>query len=303
MDLITSVVFVIVGLAGVSLLAVIALVVRRLTGRSWLGAATALLAATAAVGGVVGTFAARARTVEGRVLVKEDQIFIDDAGFAPSIVHQLHVTVEVDEPAGDGSPGGRRQALNLRVSEPVFDSLREGQTLEARYLALGPIKLLRLPAQGWWDELRIVAAFAYAPEDSAQRRETQAVVEKLRTMREALVLRLLSGVDSQFDTERVTLRQPYEELQLRFVTEDGRSIVAIDRIDAGSAGPLAVGQSVEVSYAPDAPRQAKLTRGARDHLWANRIDHYGGRLAGFGLSLALVIALLWWLRLRIVRKR
>jgi hypothetical protein len=100
----------------------------------------------------------------------------------------------------------------------------------------------------------------------------EAQIVSVRTVRDADVW--MWGSTSANRVAHFPLAQPYEEVQLRFVAPGGAQILALDRIDAGSAGTLALGSGVAVSYPSDRPRTARLLNGKRSYAWRNARSYW-----------------------------
>jgi hypothetical protein len=96
--------------------------------------------------------------------------------------------------------------------------------------------------------------------------------------------------------------QPYDIVQLSYVPEGaGGQVIAVDAIDAPSGDilNLAPGASIEIAYAPDAPRSAQILGTTHTHYWRNALGFV--MLTG---ALALLLALgLWWIIQRTGRTR
>ena len=261
--------------------------------------------------------------VSGLIAAKNESLHIAEWGLAPGISHEL--TLEIALGAGGGAlrpwrmqpplqgrdrlvRPARKAAvpppgdLEIDVDEKLFDEVRQGQRIGMRLVRVGPLEFARLDAEPWWN-LAPGAFERLLPTGSSAGplRTAAADVLAVRTVREADAYSFFapSGDGSDPATRHVVLAQPYDEIRFRFLTPGGAEILAIDRVDAGSAGRLEPSASVTVAYPATRPRLAQLTRGTRTFSRRNAIEYWPPEIAGVSLVLAAIaITLAVWIRRR-----
>jgi hypothetical protein len=102
---------------------------------------------------------------------------------------------------------------------------------------------------------------------------------------------------SAIGTAARRLRMPYEVVELRFLPAGAPdSVLAVDAVDADSAGTRTWGSVVRVRYNPRAPREAWLVEGTRTFRARNRWHHLFLVLFIVGASTGAGLA--WRLRRR-----
>jgi hypothetical protein len=127
-----------------------------------------------------------------------------------------------------------------------------------------------------------------------------ALRERSRSL--SYVRPLLSIPTTTNTPEHVTLPQPYEELRPHLTTAEGAEVIALDRIDAGSAGALQRGASITGTYWSDRPRDARVV-GARRSYAVRNAGIYGIGQASVVAVLATLVAGALYVSARQVRRR
>jgi hypothetical protein len=286
---------------------------------SWMIAIGGLvvLSATAATGSIWA-----ARPVTGMVIGKSENLEIASRGLNPGITRRLVLIVVEDRAIDPGQRSPRRAAattgnprlaalmqsgdsLQCEVDERLFDSVREGDRIPLHVATWGPLSFARPDAEPWWNwapgrlERLLPRWWGAGPSVT-----TEAQIDSARTVRDADVFAW--GATSANRLVHFPLAQPYDEVRLRFVTSRGAQILALDRIDAGSAGVLAPRSGMAISYPLDRPRTARLSNGSRSYAWRNVRSYWGDMalVAAVGiLLLALAEAARRWVGRRLEARR
>jgi hypothetical protein len=267
---------------------VVLVLARLLAGRSrW-----TVLAGLAAAGTALSLGAwALSRPAVGTVTGKTEYFELAMRGVEPRATRHLLLTVA-------GSDLG---SMRFNVERRVYDAFRVGQPASLRYVRLGPLRFGRLDAEPWWNLLPGRFEERLPPPQPSALLSARATVDSARTVRDAYVLTWASLFSQSVDVAHITLEQPYDEVQFRFSTPDGADIVALDRVDSGSAGVLAAGATVRVSYPSTDPHRAHLELGTRNHISRNARRYWTAQvLLAAGLALFVACAIL--VR-RLVRRR
>lgn len=115
-------------------------------------------------------------------------------------------------------------------------------------------------------------------------------------IRAVTTINRFGGGDSNTgDALLLPLPQGLERIELSFVPDNWNDpVIAVDEVDEGSAGPLGVGMTVPISYAPDHPRDARLETGTRSHRWQNPLVIQTTVLGIVVLALATPLAWRWY---------
>jgi hypothetical protein len=296
-NLITSVALLVLLPLGLSLFFGVGLLAAKLSGRRFMGMLTSLGLLVGLLVLADALFEALSVASTAQVVSKDETLTLGRTGLAPSVSRRLRLLV-ASGPALALAHHRRPVAdLEFEVSETVYDAMKTGDTVQMHEVRVGPFQYARLANEPWWDWLRMVAEFVDIGPDRDRLLSSSANVTSRRTVTENYTLSLTNARA----TELVVLKQPYDEVQFRFTTEDGRDIVALDRVDAGSAGSLLIGESVLVRYAPLAPREGRLQQGQRRYLWVNRLAHWRDGLLVFVGALFSAVTL-WRVRAWIVRR-
>jgi hypothetical protein len=229
---------------------------------------------------VVFGFQCCSRPIVGVVTGKSEILDISTRGLAPRVTHRL-VLIAAVSPTIASAPPQYADSLQFDVDESLYDSVREGERIALHRLRLGPLSYARLNAAAWWNfapgrlEGWLPQLHAGAPVLARAR------ILSVRTVLDAYVYSWVSLVDQ--GTVHTALSEPYEEIRVRWSTAQGAQIVALDRIDAGSAGALAPGMWVSVTYPQDRPRTARLVAGQRTFVWRNARNYWGGEAIAAGI--------------------
>jgi hypothetical protein len=249
-----------------------------------------------ALGGVAALAVAAAwaiaasHPVPGLIIGKSETLQTAPRGLDPGVTRRL-VLIVVEDPAFESNPQREHPAqrarnnlqmtglmrspneLQCEVDERLFDTVREGDHIPLHIVKWGPLSFA-WPATGpWWNEVAARLERLLPSGWSVDQTVTaEAQIVSVRTVRDADVW--MWGSTSANRVAHFPLAQPYEEVQLRFVAPGGAQILALDRIDAGSAGTLALGSGVAVSYPSDRPRTARLLNGKRSYAWRNARSYW-----------------------------
>jgi len=206
-------------------------------------------------------------------------------GLAPRVTHHLALTVVTRSAPTD--------AYRIGVDPLRYDGVHRGDNVALRELRWGPFRWATLDAMPFWnvapdqweDLHSLMAARGPSTAGTAQ-------IQSVRTVRSADVFSWLAAISGDsMATAHVTLAAPYDELTLR-LTIAGAEVLALDRIDAGSAGVLAPGSTVAVVYPGDRPRSAQLAGGTRRFATLNRHAGRLGEAIVIGLGLLLLAGFL-----------
>lgn len=239
---------------------------------------------------------------------KSEVLEISSEGLTPSVGHRLILTVASAEAMAELPVPARRNPLlallrrrgdlEFDVDEGLYDSVKEGDTLPLHRIHLGPLLLARPDTEEWWDiapgRLERLVPWLHAAGAPAC---VNGHVAAVRTVRDAYEISLVSSSDQ--GGAYTVLKQPYDEVRFRFTTAQGAEILALDRVDAGSAGPLNPGDTRQVCYSTGRPRLARLTVGTRAFEWRNAWDYWRTEILAFVAALtAMGIALGIWGRLK-----
>jgi hypothetical protein len=172
----------------------------------------------------------------------------------------------------------RSTPITLRCDINTFDTLREGQMVEARVLHSGQtFNVASLKKRSIFSFIR--ERFPRSPKGPW--REATAVVSDLTLVTEYSIAE-----------EIVQLHWPFNTVQLSFTPEGGdRPVVAVDVVEATSAPDLMKGQTVRILWPEDDPRSAKIIGARPGAPWANWF--YGiGKTSGVGLFLLVFFVII-----------
>ena len=180
-----------------------------------------------------------------------DKVEMIDLGKNGSWSRNLMIRGEYSPPGESGS-----LPITLRCDARTFDSLREGQTVEARVLRSGQIlNIASLKDRSVFSH--ITERFPRAP--SGPWREATAVVSDLTHVTEYLDRR-----------GSLQLRWPFDIVQLSFTPEGrDRPVIAVHVVEAASAPDLTKGQTVRILWPEDDPRSARIIGARPGAPWAN----------------------------------
>jgi hypothetical protein len=229
--------------------------------------------------------------IHGVIAGKNESLSIDDTGLNPSVLRRFTLTVADPDMQAPYRHLPMRGDLEIDIDEQHYDALREGQFVAMHEWTLGPLKVARLDDMPWWDLApglhgRVADAFGRSPGWGAIAVSEPATVLSVRAVHDAYPLSLLGGGST--GGEHVILKQPYDEVRLQVRTADGREVIALDRVDAGSGGTLAPGTQVAVVYPVDRPRMARLASGARRYAVRNDVDYWSSESIGFAIFCAII---------------
>lgn len=241
--------------------------------------------------------ATRGTAASAVITAKQESVSIGEWGVEPPIEHRYILVLARHRRYVVGHrllPGD----LQVDVDATIFDQVREGEVVAMHQIEFGPMVFSRLDQLPWWDldPGLVERLWSRDPHSSAVHSATARVLS-LRVIRQADAYSLFAFGDN--GTRSVTLRQPYDEVEFGFTTRSGARVLAVDRVDAGSAGVLRVGSTVMVRYFEDDPHDARLAAGTREHRRRNLIAHWLPELIAAGLILgAGLIGIAFWRRRR-----
>ena len=230
-----------------------------------------------------------AHPTTGIVAGKTETLEFAQRGLAPRVTHHLALTVI--------TRSGPTDAYRIGVDPLRYDAVHRGDAVALRELQWGPFRWATLDAMPFWnvapdqwEELRsFVAARGPSTAGTAQ-------IESVRTVRSAYVSSWVAAImGDSMAAAQVSLAAPYEEVTLRL--NAGAEVLALDRIDTGSAGMLMPGSTVAVLYPADRPRSAQLAGATRRFAALNRHAERVGEAIVFGLCVC-VLLLAAFLRLK-----
>jgi hypothetical protein len=176
--------------------------------------------------------------------------------------------------------------LTLGCDDTTFDSIRIGQSVEARVLDLGQyVRFARLKDRSTFSFIRNL----FPPDPRGPWRQGTAVVRQITHITEYSYRR--SG--------HRPLRWPYDIVQLDF-TPEGRSepVIAVDLVESGSAINLAQGAVMRISWPEDDPRSAKIVGARPAAPWANWFYSMFEWIAFFVAVIAFIVVVSYLWRLR-----
>jgi hypothetical protein len=265
--------------------------------------------------------------VSGIIAAKSESLHIAEWGLEPDISHKLTLEIALRSggqalrpwrarpplPSHDRLMRSDRTTrplpvdLQIDVDERLFDEVRQGQPIAMHLFRVGPLEVARLDAEPWWDLAPGALERALPRGSSAGPLLTaSAEIRSVRTVREADAYSLFapSGDGTDPATRHVVLAQPYDEVKLRFRTRRGAEILAVDRVDAGSAGRLEPGATITVAYPASRPRAARLARGTRTFSRRNAIEYWMPEIAAALTVLSLIAGTMAaWIQHRRKRQR
>ena len=130
------------------------------------------------------------------------------------------------------------------------------------------------------------------PESNGTQRDATAAAH----IREVTTVTQFGGGNRDADNALpLGLPQGFERVELSFVPDGMQgTVIAVDEIDEGSAGPLNAGATVPITYSPEDPRDARLNTGARTHHWENFLVIQSVVIITGGLLLTAPLALRWF---------
>jgi len=166
-------------------------------------------------------------------------------------------SVQVEyQPPGEAN---RPMMLWLASDAETFDALTVGQTIEVRLVDFGEIfKVARMTNRS---TLSFVAELM-PRQPRGEWRQTAAVVRDVRHITEYRVGRSTSGLRQ--------LHAPYDVVELSFIPEGrAEAVSAVDVIERGSVPELVQGNYVQITWAADDPRAARIVGARPGAPWAN----------------------------------
>lgn len=232
----------------------------------------------------------------GAVTGKSEVLEVAAEGLTPSVGHRLILTVASPEALSQLPAPARRNPLFARlhqrgdlqfdVDERLYDSVREDDAFAMHRIRLGPFELAHPDAEQWWNIApgRLERLFPRLHAAGATICGN-ATIAAVRGVRDAYEVSLVAA--SGEGGTHTLLKQPYDEVRFHFTTAQGADVLTLDRVDAGSAGPVRAGDSREVCYSTGRPRLARLTAGTRMFEWRNTWDYWGTQILALLAALAV----------------
>ena len=273
----------------------------------WITITIALGTVPALCGGAAYWISRRGTPENAFVTGKTEVLEVSSEGLAPSVGHRLTLTAASAEALsrsafaeamsrppraarGNNAPFAarlqRRGDLEFDVDERLYDSVRQGDTLPLHGIHLGPLRFARPDAEEWWDIVpgRLERWF---PRLHAARAPTcgNALITAVQTVHDAYEVSLVSSGDQ--GGSYTVLKQPYDEVRFRFRTAQGAEVLTLDRVDAGSAGPMHPGDARQVCYTTGRPRLARLAVGTRTFDWRNTWDYWSTEILALLAAVAV----------------
>ena len=131
-----------------------------------------------------------------------------------------------------------------------------------------PRRLLVFGAVVLW--VQIVAAGYFPPPQPAVSDIQRSGSAEARLRAVTTITQVGGGARETGNSLPIGLPQGFERLELVFIPDGWDDpVVAVDEVDVGSAGSLSSGMTVDINYAPDKPRDARILQGTRTHRWKN----------------------------------
>ncbi len=307
------------------------LLLRRIKGGRWIGLGLAVASIALLMLGAAQLFGG-GDLVEGEIARKSETVQLARLQLIPSVLHILRVEVRTGAPE-TGLTGGSlmlavapqafdalHEAESVRLRQTAIGPLRFARLADAPAwsqipqqeftgllaffasavslltIAAGVLTpVMRWPGRAAFVVLAVLAAGIDATATKSwwapRTRVAAAKVMETRLVAEALV----PSRTRRHSTEVFPLPKPYDEVTLRLTPAAGVDpVIAIDRVDAGSAGNLTVGDTIPVALDPGDPRDARLTVGTRSYALAAYLARFGGLAAlGAVAALSLFAAMVW----------
>jgi hypothetical protein len=192
-------------------------------------------------------------------------------------------SVQVEQPPGNETPG--MPYLTVYPDAASFDALQIGQLVKVRMLELGELfRFARLADRSTFSIVTDIIAEYFPPEPRGPWREATATVLQVNKITEQRPRRRRSGP--------TPFPWPYQIVRLSY-TPPGRTqpVEVMDNIEIASKPDLAEQMKVQITWAEDNPREARIVGGRPGRPWANEFYVMGETLAIIGVLVILMLIL------------
>ena len=201
-------------------------------------------------------------------------------------------SVQVEQPPGTETPGAPH--VTIYPDAASFDALQVGQTVAVRMLALGDLfRFARLADRSTFSLVTDIIAEFFPPEPRGPWREATATVLQVNKFTESR-----SRGRRRRSSGPTPFPWPYELVRLSY-TPPGRTqpVEVMDNIEIANKPDLAEGQTVQITWAEDNPREARIVGARPGRPWANQLYVFGENLALIVAFFAIIfISALFWRR-------
>lgn len=198
--------------------------------------------------------------------------------------------VQVEQPPGTETPGMPYVTINPDAAS--FDAMQIGQPVKVRMLALGTLfRFARLADRSTFSLITDVIAELFPPEPRGPWREATATVLQVNKFTEHRSRRRRGAGPTP-------LPWPYQIVRLSY-TPPGRTqpLEVMDNIEIASRPDLAEGTTVQITWAEDNPREARIVGARPGRPWANQLYVLGETLAMIAvLAVIILISVMVWRR-------
>jgi LPXTG-motif cell wall-anchored protein len=200
--------------------------------------------------------------------------------------------VQVEQPPGTETPG--MSTLTLYPDAATFDAVQVGQNVKVRLLQLGELfRFARLADRSTVSIFTDLYAEFFPPEPRGPWREANATVLQVNKFTEH---RSRSRRGRRGST--TPLPWPYQIVRMSY-TPPGRTqpLEVMDNVEIASKPDLAEHSTVQISWAEDNPRVARIVGARPGRPWANLFYVFGETLMIIaGLVVIVLVAAFFWRR-------
>jgi hypothetical protein len=200
--------------------------------------------------------------------------------------------VQVEQPPGTETAGSPH--LMISPGAASFDALQIGQPVRIRLLKAGELfRFARLADRSTFSIFTDVIAELFPPEPRGPWREATATVLQVSKFTEHRSRsRRRRGIGP------TPLPWPYQIVRLSY-TPPGRTqpLEVMDNIEIASKPDLAEHQTVQITWAEDNPREARIVGGRPGRPWANQFYVFGETLVMIAVLVMIILILgIFWRR-------
>lgn len=202
--------------------------------------------------------------------------------------------VQVEQPLGTETPG--TPYLTIYPDAASFDALQVGQPVKVRLLALGDLfRFARLADRSTFSVIADSIAELFPPEPHGPWREATATVLQVTKFTEHR-----SRGRRRRSSGPTPLPWPYQVVRLSYTPPDRtHPLEVMDNIEIASKPDLAEHSAVQITWAEDNPRVARIVGGRPGRPWANQFYVFGETLAMLAVLIVIILILsLAWRRRR-----
>jgi hypothetical protein len=202
-------------------------------------------------------------------------------------------SVQVEQPPGTETPG--TSYLTIYPDAAGFDAMQIGQPVNVRMLALGDLfRFARLADRSTFSIVADAIAELFPPEPRGPWREAAATVLQVNKFTEYRPRRRRGAGPTP-------LPWPYQVVRLSY-TPPGRTqpLEVMGNIEIASKPDLAENTTVQIIWAEDNPREARIVGGRPGRPWANQLYVFGETLVILAVLMVIlfILAIFWRRRKR-----